>query len=34
MKVLNFCGDGGLVVKIMDFFKYGNEFGSYYFKVF
>lgn len=33
MQALKSCGDGGLVVKTKDFFKYGNEFGSHYFKV-
>lgn len=33
MKALKSCGDGGLVVKTTDFFKYGNEFGSHYFKI-
>jgi serine/threonine protein kinase len=32
-KALFACGDGGLVVKTIDFFKYGCEHGEHYFKV-
>lgn len=33
MKALSACGDGGLVVRTIDFFKHGNEHGSHYFKI-
>lgn len=33
INALSSCGDGGLVVKTIDCFRYGNERGEYYFKV-
>lgn len=33
IKALSACGDGGLVVRTVDCFKYGNKSGSHYFKV-
>ncbi len=33
MKALSACGSGGLVVKTVDFFKFGNDIGEFYFKV-
>jgi serine/threonine protein kinase len=33
MKALSACGDGGLVVRTIDFFKHGDDHGSHYFKV-
>lgn len=32
-KALSGCGDGGLVVRTVDFFKWGDDYGSHYFKV-
>jgi serine/threonine protein kinase len=32
-EALNAVGNDGLVVKTIDFFKYGNEYGEHYFKV-
>jgi len=33
INALSDCGDGGLVVKTIDCFKYGDEYGQHYFKV-
>ena len=33
IKALSNCGDGGLVVRTIDCFKYGDKFGEHYFKV-
>jgi len=33
IKALSSCGDGGLVVRTIDCFKHGDEYGEHYFKV-
>lgn len=33
INALSACGDGGLVVRTIDCFLYGNDYGSHYFKV-
>ncbi|RCJ14587.1 serine/threonine protein kinase [Nostoc sp. ATCC 43529] len=33
IKALSACGDGGLVVRTIDCFKHGDEYGEHYFKV-
>ena len=33
IKALSDCGDGGLVVRTIDCFRYGDEYGEHYFKV-
>ncbi len=33
IKALSACGDGGLVVRTIDFFKHGDDNGKHYFKV-